>query len=489
MQGKAKFLIIAPARFEPALASLIRHKNKTDMPTVLVSLESIQKSWQNSDDDPAKIKRTIWTYGRAVPTSVRYVMLVGDMSIIPCRRRTIENLPGNPDALIWRWGYEPTELYYSNLFFRHKIDLAGKIQVDDPSFNTWDLNANGLYDEQHWAGDTVKFNPDQVDGCPDVAIGRIPAHTVGDVENFVAKDIAYEEGPSSLLSDPKITLCFGKTYEESYEMTRDLRDKSGIENRFGPANVTMLGLGYQLPSELPNSAKDNQVGDLSIVESSLQKSLWFGYLGHGSALGWDAHIPDGKGASVALNSRFVKSLTDTAATSRGRLPIIFCCGCETGRHAPGLPRDEFLGLDGKKHWIWWGDKARNAIHKIVDTDTGQFWESQIVVPPPSPYDLPEYQPRNFAVSWLCGSPARGAIAYFGEELICQNDMGRDLESMMLRNLDPHKPGVVLGDVWLAGQQEYWTEYHDYEGDNCVFRTARIYLGIMNLYGDPSLRIR
>jgi hypothetical protein len=47
---------------------------------------------------------------------------------------------------------------------------------------------------------------------------------------------------------------------------------------------------------------------------------------------------------------------------------------------------------------------------------------------------------------------------------------------------------VLGDLWIEGQRRYWAQWHDFNGDNSVFRNARIYLGIMNLYGDPSLRL-
>ena len=123
----------------------------------------------------------------------------------------------------------------------------------------------------------------------------------------------------------------------------------------------------------------------------------------------------------------------------------------------------------------------------------------MTVPTPSVYDLAKNQPRTFAYYWLCKSADAGSIAFLGEEVVCQNDLGRDLVTEILSN---YKPGeyhadrkwypsgaqFVLGDLWLQGQRSYWKKWHDFNGDNSVFRNARIYLGIMNLYGDPSLRL-
>jgi hypothetical protein len=41
------------------------------------------------------------------------------------------------------------------------------------------------------------------------------------------------------------------------------------------------------------------------------------------------------------------------------------------------------------------------------------------------------------------------------------------------------------DLWLNGQRKYWLNNRRSEN---VFRHPRIYLGIMTLFGDPSLRL-
>jgi len=228
-------------------------------------------------------------------------------------------------------------------------------------------------------------------------------------------------------------------------MTKDIRDQSGIEKTFSPTRVSMLGLGYDKETDLPGRGSECQVGDLATFKSALQNSLWVGYLGHGSALSWDARLPNPP-QSQRINSAYVLSSDMPDAANNGRLPIVFGCGCETGRHSGAPPSDEYLDVDNKKHWFWWRNADRNKEHPVVDIDTGQFWDSQVVIPTPSTYDIPENQPRNFATSWLCASSGKGAIAYFGEELVCQNDMGRDLEIRVLQNFNPKKKDCILGDA-------------------------------------------
>ncbi len=44
---------------------------------------------------------------------------------------------------------------------------------------------------------------------------------------------------------------------------------------------------------------------------------------------------------------------------------------------------------------------------------------------------------------------------------------------------------VLGELWLGAQRDYWSK----EERTDVLGAPRIYLGILQLFGDPSLRIR
>jgi len=114
--------------------------------------------------------------------------------------------------------------------------------------------------------------------------------------------------------------------------------------------------------------------------------------------------------------------------------------------------------------------------------TGQKIRAPLVVPQPYAYDFPESSNRTFACSWLL-SPAGGAVAFFGQTLVCEADKGHDLEKELF--LRYGAGDRILGDLWLNGQRKYWLNNRSSEN---VFRHPRIYLGIMTLFGDPSLRL-
>jgi hypothetical protein len=112
----------------------------------------------------------------------------------------------------------------------------------------------------------------------------------------------------------------------------------------------------------------------------------------------------------------------------------------------------------------------------------RFVHKPITVPQPSPYDLESARDRTLACAWLFNAEG-GAIAYFGEVLVCEDDKGRDLQRDIFAAM--RKPARTLGDVWLAAQRKY---HDDNIRNGEVFRAPRIFLGIMTFFGDPSLRL-
>lgn len=488
-----KLLIVGPVQFEAALAPLVAQKNQTGMPCRFLSMEAVRASeTPKGGNDAEKLKTAI---ARFCLDGGRYVMLVGDMSLVPCCRRSVENLPGNPDALIWHYGYVTSELFYENLFRTHTVGKDGAVRRANNDVTYWDLNGNKLYNEQHWKGDPVSFNPDQVDGYPDIAVGRVPAHDVDDVTRFAQKIIRYETGAHS--GQDHATFFFGQSYEDSYGMTNDIVEHSGIKSAMPPDTVSLLGLAERGDADQSGAPKEHAVADEAAFDLATTNSLFLGYLGHGGPTLWAATVAERKavGRDIPINQDMIPA----ALHNPESLPIVLSVGCETGRHTPCVPHDEYVDVDGITHWYWWGNAGKTGDHRIKDVDTGKTYDEAVTVPEPSVYDMPKYQPRTFAYYWLCKSMDAGGIAFMGEEVVCQNDLGRDFMTDLLAN---YRPGAydaakkwrpsgkrfVLGDLWLEGQRKYWRDYHDYEGDNSVFRNARIYLGIMNFYGDPSLRL-
>jgi hypothetical protein len=200
--GKRKLLVIAPAAYLADVQPLIAHKNQTGIPAIAASIESITSFFPGADE-PEQIKQAI-RYAKE-NLSTQYVMLVGDAANFPVRfwflrgsyTPTYTNgavIPCNP------WGvFIQSDLYYANLY-HHAGTYPNMV---DGEFDTWDANGNGLYNEA-WLTNLVSdpantsgglntaCNPDNVDGYPDIAVGRVPARNTSDVQNYVKKIITYE---------------------------------------------------------------------------------------------------------------------------------------------------------------------------------------------------------------------------------------------------------------------------------------------------------
>jgi hypothetical protein len=169
-------LIITPAEFSPVLDPLVEHKNATGISAVMITLEDIYGDPSLSGvDEPEQIKRAIERYEQ--DHAIKYVMLAGDVDKFPVRWVT-HNSGANVAYFF------PSDLYYADLY-----DSSG-------AFDDWDHDGDGLFGEQvkntRCSGDLYNVNLDRVNLHPDVAVGRVPASTVEELEGYVAKVIKYE---------------------------------------------------------------------------------------------------------------------------------------------------------------------------------------------------------------------------------------------------------------------------------------------------------
>jgi hypothetical protein len=169
-------LIITPAEFGPVLDPLVEHKNASGISTVMITLEDIYGDPTLSGvDEPEQIKRAIERYEQN--HEIEYVMLAGDVDMLPVRWVTYKR-GADVDY------YMPSDLYYADLY-----DSEGE-------FDTWDSDGDGYFGEHvkssRCSEDPNHVNLDRVDLHPDVAVGRVPASTVEELESYVAKVILYE---------------------------------------------------------------------------------------------------------------------------------------------------------------------------------------------------------------------------------------------------------------------------------------------------------
>jgi hypothetical protein len=209
--GPHQLLILAPDDFMAAAQQLSAHKNQTGLTTIAASISSLSPFFPGADD-PEMIKRAIqYAYENFLTL---YVLLLGDASCFPVRYRFTHELsiqyadhaawdkahPANPNPQVitdaagnYAGGgnFEAADLYYANLY--HHDTSVYPTTTTLGAFDTWDADGNGLYNESNWG--IAQTNPDNVDGFPDVAVGRVTAHTAADAAAYVNKVIAYESAP------------------------------------------------------------------------------------------------------------------------------------------------------------------------------------------------------------------------------------------------------------------------------------------------------
>jgi hypothetical protein len=465
-QSQATLLVVTPQVFEDAMKPLVDWKNDTAMPAAMITVEALRDACDGIDD-PERIKRGIWQ--AYVDLGIAYVLLVGDASMFPVRYR-FEAQPR--DAVVagqsgWMDGsYNPTDLYYANLV------KFGTL------FDDWDADDNGKYDRSTWAVDPypAKQNPDDVTGYPDVALGRLPANSVADVSHYVHKLKRFERRALHGVTGGtrQITFLADIAYGHSRELSqRVIQASNGIASGNSVARIALES--GKKPPPAPWKA-----GDSADIDHAVTHSWWISYIGHGGTLTWG-------GNAVVYDSTHVLALP-----AYDNQPIVFASACETGAFTSSPPVGEYVAKDGK-HWFWFYDDTKTLVDQ--DAAPAKSWDFShkrppVRIPPPLSLDFLSGAVRTFAYAWLFNPNEGGGIAYFGENQTMENSNGVELEGYVLNEYVEGKGVQVLGDIWLKAQRRYFAKYADSpNGLDSNFAPPRIYVGIIELFGDPSLRLR
>ena len=183
-------LVIYPELFSEEIQPFIDHKNDFNMKTYGKTLEEIYSEQTQGSDDQEKIKLAIKD---AIETDgISYVLLVG-------------GLKGQSDN--WyvpvRYGHSQSEdAYVSDLYYSDVYKLVD----NQPVFEDWDSNDNGLFGEYGF------FVKDEIDGAPDVYIGRLACRSEKEVTTVVNKIITYEETKAAESWFKHMLLIGGDTY-------------------------------------------------------------------------------------------------------------------------------------------------------------------------------------------------------------------------------------------------------------------------------------
>ena len=187
-------LIITPSEFSSNLQPLLQHKNNMGMKTVMVTLDEIYSGNTIGRDDQETIK--LYIKQAKENWGITYVMLVGG------HKGQSQNW-----YLPVRYGQSDSETYLSDLYY---ADLY-KYENNETVFEDWDSNQNGVIGE--WSNFVNK--KDDIDGAPDVYVGRIACRSTSEVDIIVNKIINYESSPRDPSWFKKMLLIGGDTYPES----------------------------------------------------------------------------------------------------------------------------------------------------------------------------------------------------------------------------------------------------------------------------------
>ena len=163
--GTADYLLVTSAAFTNAFAPFVAMKEQRHGLNVIVSVIEDVLATSPGADGAERLRNHIRDVYEA--TDIRYVLLGGASPIVP--HRSVWCRVGTHSVT-----NVPTDMYYACLD------------------GTW--NGNGA---MLWGEPGAGENGAEIDMAPEIAIGRVPAANVGEVENFVEKCLRYEyEGHS-----------------------------------------------------------------------------------------------------------------------------------------------------------------------------------------------------------------------------------------------------------------------------------------------------
>jgi parallel beta-helix repeat protein len=275
-----KNLIITSPAFETYALQLAQWKNQTGVSSRVANTTWIYHNYGGIDRQEqirTCIKDFVASYG------IIYVTIFGDADIVPVRMAYV---PDGEDT------YTPTDLYYA--------DLDG----------TWDDNNDQVYADQMY---------DNVDGIPDVYVGRIPPSLASYAQVAVDKIIGYQS-----------------QFNSSQSWTRRIVLAAGTGSGDGFSNPFGIAFPY-LKNYTASFCSGNEIvklyesyGNLSTASMSSQVnqgSLFLNFAGHGNPGMWLFYW-----VFPPLGMYNGYGVSDVQALTNGyRLPVITTQSCSTAQ--------------------------------------------------------------------------------------------------------------------------------------------------------------
>ncbi|MEO0079490.1 MAG: C25 family cysteine peptidase [candidate division WOR-3 bacterium] len=200
-QAEFEYVIVTAAQYDSIFSRLAAWKTQKGVPAVVRHIDWVYANYPGRDN-----AERLRNYLATLPDSgVRWVLLGGDVSVIPFRKAFAMVSEGN---IHQREDSLPCDLYFS--------DLDG----------TWDLDNDNVFGEV----------ADSVDLYPDLFVGRAPVDNLNEARGFVNKVLQYEQAGSG--SCQTNVLFFAEImWQDPY--TDGGRHKDRLEARSFPSGYTV----------------------------------------------------------------------------------------------------------------------------------------------------------------------------------------------------------------------------------------------------------
>ncbi len=431
-QTTQSMVIVTPQRFEAELKPFVEHK-LGELAIEVAILERVLGETSQSDD-PEKLK--LFLYQAWKHRKARYVLLVGDASVIPVRYMVLDRV----DRAACNTAFYASDMYYAD------------VAKANGSFDDWHARKDGhhalYFGEVH--GEKNKNDPinfDQINYRPKLAVGRWPVNRPDQVRTLVSKTIAFE---TQLKNGDKKTPRVGLIVVGGWVDSRDLMDRLA---RSMPRSWNINKRYYSDARRKVSTPPPTEPEITQLLNSGMDLLV---HSGHGSSTSW-------------LNSLSIKGLGQIK--NGKRLPVIISAGCSTGRFTTEPPYEGYLDIRGVEH------KGTRGGELFADYPT-----------PPAAYQRGRFNPPGLGKQLVNAGP-NGAIAYIGCNTGSQPCALTLVEGFV--NAWVGGKGSRLGDCWVNAIDYYYDKERLAKlkptrswYPPSIFFQAMKYM----VYGDPSLRL-
>jgi len=299
-------IIISPKKFSLALKPLVRHKNKYNVTTRLVTLKEIYSQANPGRDDAEKLKFFIKeAYDK---WNISYVLLVGG-------KKSQLNSWNCPVRYV-QMGNDWESQILSDLYFTDIYDSEGK-------FSSWDSDGDGLYGEWLYG---EQPEDKYIDLYPEISIGRLPCRNRLEVRVMVSKIIRYEKKSYNKSWFNDMFAFAGDTYPELIN-PKWVGNEGEYYAELAFENMTNF-------NAIKYYTSDGTLTNWLDIYKALNKGCGFVYFnGHASPGTWTTHFTN--------STDWVKSFTIIhimLLRNVNKLPICIVGGCHNNQFDVSLLR-------------------------------------------------------------------------------------------------------------------------------------------------------